>query len=912
MNQLSTNAAVISTCMLVSNFDDADLSQFTTILLKRLSMERESDLISQFLLFFANHSKLQHVPEMMNDLHKEATKISLQSQYPFPAPSSTLCCMPTGIIQRVGTYLDVQDCIDFGRANRQLYVETNNRTFIMYRRLNAKKTADSSSFTVASNSNSSSSTDSGETFELTWMKLRQLVCFDDIDEYGNENLNKNENLNENDSTDSNKKMCLQKRAKKQPPLGFGHLYSLNLSLRVGTSYSVEPRVIRRYFSYTNTLQNKNKNNNKNKSKSKIICTCGGEKGIEMNETNINMDEKNGTKKITMMGGNTIANRICNYGNYGNDCGLFYNLFYALSYLDIKADSFDIFDCIPINVIFDKRFANKENGSIEHIKITILNQHACVEEDEWIRNFANNYYEYFVKDCENSIENIRRVNRLILSSNILYPTLIQSLRGNFRSFEIIWCSEPLLITKENIFAIFHNYLECFRMDATHTVKFDIDLKELEEIIEEKHEFLEDGEIRLLNCPKFQQLSLRCTNSKEEDLYQRNFWKNLMNLDLCKNIETLCISDIWYGRNTRQFIDFENGWFMNEIVNSNSNCNLQNLRSGNASKLKHIKMCITKDGTQRGKISLQNSGLILKNLIIMKDYLMSNRNRGYEDSSGIESTDKRTNKNVSFRLETIEIEWRISNVTYMEVDFSRTKFSGIEGRAYTTILVEEHDRGRGHDHDHRDDARDCEHEAEPGAAVNLNHRQLQFETEATSPGNNTVIGADSMNDNNINDTDNDNDEDNDDNDNDDDDEQEGESDTDRSKELSPSITQSGSKDSNDSNDSHDRNGENDREGAISLKNEMSVVFDRDHGVVRKNSQKSRPEQVLVRLYDVLPEFSNNLKSQDIITKTDLSDRSLAFIYFNIQDWITELVKTYNSESHDSIFKAKLTLVLDKSDS
>ena len=350
----------------------------------------------------------------------------------------------------------------------------------------------------------------------------------------------------------------------------------------------------------------------------------------------------------MMGSNTIANRICNYDNYGNDCGLFYNLFYALSCLEIKADSFDIFDCIPINVIFDKRFANKENDSIEHIKITILNLHACVEEDEWIRNFANNCYGYFVKDCENSIENIIPVNRLILSSNTLYPTLIQSLRGNFRSFDVIWCSEQLLITKENVFAIFHNYLECFRMDAAHTVKFDIDLKELEQIIEEKNEFLEDGEIRLLNCPKFQQLSLRCTNSKEEDLYQ---------IDLCKNIETLCVSDIWCGRNTRQLIDFENGWFMNEIGNSNSNSNrnssLKNLRSGHASELKHIKICITKDGTQRDKISLQTSGLILKRLIIMKNYFMSNRYRAYEDSTGIESTDKSTNKNVSFRVGMIGI-------------------------------------------------------------------------------------------------------------------------------------------------------------------------------------------------------------------------------------------------------------------
>ena len=162
---------------------------------------------------------------------------------------------------------------------------------------------------------------------------------------------------------------------------------------------------------------------------------------------------------------------------------------------------------------------------------------------------------------------------------------------------------------------------------------------------------------LLCPNFKKLSLRCTNTANDDKYQSKLWHSMKIFNLWQNIEHLIITDMFYKRNIDQFLDLNNnGWLHEQMLLNNSN-------------IKKITMQLTKDSNQWTAVSLTNCAYIMQHLIYLRSKLInndSNSNTNSKRSRGLFSGLKNKNKSKnnfqrsttsSSKLESIEIEWKI---------------------------------------------------------------------------------------------------------------------------------------------------------------------------------------------------------------------------------------------------------------
>ena len=102
------------------------------IIFEQFNIQSQCQFISKFLQLM--ESKLDKA--VIELLYNEANSISIESQYPVVKPKNKLCSLSSNMIQYIAMYLTKTESISFGYINRQLYIETQNISYVINRRSN--------------------------------------------------------------------------------------------------------------------------------------------------------------------------------------------------------------------------------------------------------------------------------------------------------------------------------------------------------------------------------------------------------------------------------------------------------------------------------------------------------------------------------------------------------------------------------------------------------------------------------------------------------------------------------------------------------------------------------------------------------------------------------------------------------
>ena len=124
-------ALTLQTSQLVQQFNDDDFLTFRKSVLAELNCNNEKEFFQKVLVFSQSHLPIQTTTNIYNS----ACNISMKSNYPSPIiPKNVFSSLSSNIIQSIGSYVTKNDCINLGYSNRHLYIETQNKTFILNRR----------------------------------------------------------------------------------------------------------------------------------------------------------------------------------------------------------------------------------------------------------------------------------------------------------------------------------------------------------------------------------------------------------------------------------------------------------------------------------------------------------------------------------------------------------------------------------------------------------------------------------------------------------------------------------------------------------------------------------------------------------------------------------------------------------
>ena len=127
----SSLAQTISTNQLIESFSDVDLQTFKQGLFEHFNCENENEFLQKILIYCQSHVSSQTI----SNIYNAAINISIKSQYKAKASSHNgLSSLSSNVIQCVGGYLTISNCINLGYCNRNLYFETQKKSFVLDRR----------------------------------------------------------------------------------------------------------------------------------------------------------------------------------------------------------------------------------------------------------------------------------------------------------------------------------------------------------------------------------------------------------------------------------------------------------------------------------------------------------------------------------------------------------------------------------------------------------------------------------------------------------------------------------------------------------------------------------------------------------------------------------------------------------
>ena len=136
------------------------------------------------------------------------------------------------------------------------------------------------------------------------------------------------------------------------------------------------------------------------------------------------------------------------------------LFKAITQLHMTSESLVLLKHIPMKLVFDKQ-SNQRNGDLD----VVLYQadHEDTEERIWPL-FNNNYQNFFKSECNNNIDNIRRINKLTIDSeyghDIGAKKCLMILNYNFKQLDL-YCNMSIK-TLDEFGYIFHNNLKTLKL------------------------------------------------------------------------------------------------------------------------------------------------------------------------------------------------------------------------------------------------------------------------------------------------------------------------------------------------------------------------------------------------------------------------------------------------------------------
>ena len=129
----SSVGLAIATTELIEGFDDVDTETFKQGLIRCFGCQNEKEFFCKILLYSGSQSHLSL--NTLNNIHTLAINISNKSQYPI-TKSSNICLssLSSNIIHCIGKYLTITESKNVGYCNRNLYIETQKKSFIINRR----------------------------------------------------------------------------------------------------------------------------------------------------------------------------------------------------------------------------------------------------------------------------------------------------------------------------------------------------------------------------------------------------------------------------------------------------------------------------------------------------------------------------------------------------------------------------------------------------------------------------------------------------------------------------------------------------------------------------------------------------------------------------------------------------------
>ena len=127
----SSLGRTVATSQLIESFSDVDVETFKKRLIDQFDCENEKAFLQKILIYSQHHLSLQTI----NNIHSAAIDISIKSKYPQQKLGYVgLSLLPRNVIQCVGCYLTILECIKLGYCNRNFYIETQRRSFVLKRR----------------------------------------------------------------------------------------------------------------------------------------------------------------------------------------------------------------------------------------------------------------------------------------------------------------------------------------------------------------------------------------------------------------------------------------------------------------------------------------------------------------------------------------------------------------------------------------------------------------------------------------------------------------------------------------------------------------------------------------------------------------------------------------------------------
>lgn len=123
---------LMSITRLLEQFTDQHVIQFKHFLWDQMGVETECQFIKAFL--HCMHSASQLHNKTIEKLHNKANEIAYTSKYKILKYNDNLSKLPSSLIQKIGTFLTKKDSIHLSYINRQLYIESQKKSFILKRR----------------------------------------------------------------------------------------------------------------------------------------------------------------------------------------------------------------------------------------------------------------------------------------------------------------------------------------------------------------------------------------------------------------------------------------------------------------------------------------------------------------------------------------------------------------------------------------------------------------------------------------------------------------------------------------------------------------------------------------------------------------------------------------------------------
>ena len=629
---MSVQAMIISTAMMLEEFDDDDLDRFFKSLLKQVTEtykksklperakmhnilhKNEKQILSNphylstILLSFIDKFKLSN--QDLEPLYNLASNVSVESNCGLSKPQQqntqdSILHSSSNTLLPIAKFLTKAESIALGYVDRTLYIETQKKSFIIGRRPN-----------LYSNSFNQMIKDD-ETLVIDEILLNRII-------------------NQNKSAIT----------------GFAYQFPLYLTFSNNTSHVAKHKQKKRSQEEKKD-NNNNTNNNNNFNFSYYFYSNDDDK----------LDNKNNLKYNRMPGSDKQKEQAVEEYDKKQMINFFNKAFYSAREVCITSDFFDVLKYIPMN-----SFLKVDNTSFSHRKGTynVLKLHFVFNDGDKSTTDANMLLnrdlisiEFFVQNFNAAMEEYGKkeefdkshcvihslgltmnANKRTTNYSIHVNRLFSGLKENFDYLEIGGGS-PLEINAVSFFDIFHSKLEYLQIksvvDITNIAMISMDEGIIRQVMIKKpmqSNINNNNTNKNINSNGVQ-LQLEVADEKTAALKELRLnlgknthqdWQTLDAVGLLSNLDTLVIYDVdneWqirsfigeigssygvtWGAMSRRPEDKQIGWFRQNLAKYKS-------QSFSRFRLKRMQIILIKD------YSFSISSTLLQSLQNIKDYLV----------------------------------------------------------------------------------------------------------------------------------------------------------------------------------------------------------------------------------------------------------------------------------------------------